>query len=54
MIVMSEQNTQREAAVQQQQAVAQSRNLNAELQGSWRKIWRLLMSWNLPWTAYRT
>lgn len=29
---MSEQNTQREAAVQQQQAVAQSRNLNAELQ----------------------
>ena len=32
MIVMSEQNTQREAAVQQQQAVAQSRNLNAELQ----------------------
>ena len=32
MIVMSEQNTQREAAVQQQQAVEQSRNLNAELQ----------------------
>ena len=29
---MSEQNTQREAAVQQQQAVAKSRNLNAELQ----------------------
>lgn len=52
MIVMSEQNTQREAAVQQQQAVAQSRNLNAELQilakfGGF-------MSWNLPWTAYRT
>lgn len=29
---MSEQNTHREAAVQQQQAAAQSRNLNAELQ----------------------
>ena len=29
---MSEQNTHREAAVQQQQAAAQPRNLNAELQ----------------------
>lgn len=52
MIVMSEQNTQREAAVQQQQAVAQSRNLNAELQ-FWLSL-AVSMSWNLPWTAYRT
>lgn len=29
---MSEQNTQKEAVVQQQQAAVQARNLNAELQ----------------------
>ena len=52
MIDMSEQNTQREAAVQQQQAVAQSRNLNAELQILAK--FAVSMSWNLPWTAYRT
>lgn len=49
---MSEQNTHREAAVQQQQAAAQSRNLNAELQVLLSLV--VSMSWSPLWTAYRT